>query len=71
MGPLVIRSCTASNDSSVAASTTSIVTLPSARERLVTTLQELNHDATVHGKDAKTLRDASELAITESWEDVH
>ncbi|KIH52971.1 hypothetical protein ANCDUO_16909 [Ancylostoma duodenale] len=65
MGPPVTRSRTASNDSRAAAPSSSIVMLPSATERLVTTLQELNDDATVHGKDAKTLRDATALTITE------
>ncbi|KIH68763.1 hypothetical protein ANCDUO_00894 [Ancylostoma duodenale] len=70
MGPPVTRSRTAFNDSRAAAITTSIVTLSSATERLVTTLQELNDDATVHGKDAKTLRDSTLLAITEVWKDA-
>ncbi|KAL6735567.1 hypothetical protein Aduo_005995 [Ancylostoma duodenale] len=65
MGPPVTRSRTASNDSRAAAPSSSIFMLPSATERLVTTLQELNDDATVHGKDAKTLRDATALTITE------
>ncbi|EYC22233.1 hypothetical protein Y032_0017g3229 [Ancylostoma ceylanicum] len=68
MGPPVTRSRTASNDSRAAAPTTS--SLPSATERLVSTLQELNDDATVHGKDDKTLRDATALAITEVWKDA-
>ncbi|KAL6730192.1 hypothetical protein Aduo_001183 [Ancylostoma duodenale] len=70
MGPPVTRSRTVSNDSRAAAPSSSIVPLPSATERLVTTLQELNDDATVHGKDAKTLRDATALAITEVWKDA-
>lgn len=66
----VTRSRTASSESRAAVPTGGTAKLPSATERLIHTLQELNDDATIHGKDAKTMWDAIALAIKELWKDA-
>lgn len=70
MGPPITRSKTASNDSREVAPKSSSVSMTNATERFVRTLQELNGDAIVHGKDAKTFRDATAPAVTEVWNDA-
>ncbi|RCN41266.1 hypothetical protein ANCCAN_12777 [Ancylostoma caninum] len=70
MGPPVTKSRTASNESRAVAPTPSSVSMTTGTERLVRTLLEMNDDATVHGRDAKTLRDAAAMAITEVWNDA-
>ncbi|KAK6754555.1 hypothetical protein RB195_013509 [Necator americanus] len=48
----------------------SSASMTSTTERLVRTLQETNDDGSVHGRDVKTLRDATALTVTEVWNDA-
>ncbi|VDM77404.1 unnamed protein product [Strongylus vulgaris] len=68
MGPPVTRSRTQSSDSR-AASPTPMEDCCSFSRRVTSSLAELSDDATVHGRDAKELRDVTAQAVSEAWKD--
>ncbi|RCN41056.1 hypothetical protein ANCCAN_13002 [Ancylostoma caninum] len=68
MGPPLTRSRTHSNDSRAAAPITTEI--PAFTRRITGSLANLSDDATVRGRDAKELRDATAQAITEVWNDT-
>ncbi|KAK6046871.1 hypothetical protein COOONC_15624 [Cooperia oncophora] len=65
MGPPVTRSRTHSADSRAVALSSGIDSEISASDNLANVLADLDDRATVHGRHAKTLRDAAVLAIAE------
>ncbi|KAK6754556.1 hypothetical protein RB195_013509 [Necator americanus] len=70
MDPLVTHSRTLSSNARTTAPIHSSASMTSTTERLVRTLQETNDDGSVHGRDVKTLRDATALTVTEVWNDA-